>query len=964
MSHTDNLQLHFSSTTVRYWLTFIAFNLLSTLSFAQLGSITGEIRDKGNNETLIGAAVVIKGTLSGASADLDGRYTIAKVTPGSYTLTVQYLGYQPLEVSGVVVTAGGSTRVDLYLEQESTSLSEVKVTAEALKTSISTIQMIQKNSLGVMDGLSADQIKKSPDRNTADVLKRTSGTNIQDGKYVVVRGLNERYNLALVNGAMLPGTEPDKKAFSFDLFPSGMLDNLIIIKSAQPDLPGEFAGGIIRINTRDVPDDPFFNISVGTGMNTQATFREYRRMQGSSTDWLGYDKDFRTLPADWPVDRATLVGLPAEQRLALSRQFRNSYATDNRTALPYGSFQMSGGTKALLGSTELGVIGALSYSTSQRVNYSRASGFGGVGGGAGIGDSMGVTQLISTYNDTAFHTDVNWGAMLNFSARFGPNHRIFLKNAFNITSDNIFTAGRGFRTDGEFVPYRRYQYEFTTNQLLTSQLGGDHSLLKNKVRVDWVASSSRNRRDQPDFRRIRLLLAPNAEGDTVSVFQPQFQPNDADGYRFFAGLSDEVNNALVNITIPFRLGANKHEFKTGVYAQSKRRTFTARPLGYARAPGSVPSDSLLNLPLEQLFDTANIRNGAWWIDEITNPGDRYDASSSINAAYAMMVNKLGLNWKVIWGVRFERFNQKLNWTTTDGRDSVEKDYPDLLPSLNLIYSLSDESNLRFGASRTLSRPEFREIAPFTFYDFDLFAAVAGNPTLVRSRINNFDFRYERFFTGGQMFSMGVFYKTFEDPIEQNFPPGLGSGIQRGISWLNSPTARTVGTELVVRKNINKNLVVSANLTLINSVIEIPYADSTRGIYRRPMQGQAPFIANVVLQYNQPSTGMQFNVFYNQVGRQIAFVGQPDFELADFYENSRPMLDFQMNLPVGERGNITFSAGDIINRPRFIYQDLNGNKKVDNNPIVFGQYEYKGNQDVVTLFRQPGRTFSLGFSYKL
>jgi hypothetical protein len=215
-----------------------------------------------------------------------------------------------------------------------------------------------------------------------------------------------------------------------------------------------------------------------------------------------------------------------------------------------------------------------------------------------------------------------------------------------------------------------------------------------------------------------------------------------------------------------------------------------------------------------------------------------------------------------------------------------------------------------------------------------------------------------------MFSVGVFYKTFEDPIEQNFPPALGGGVQRGLSWLNSPTARTIGTELVVRKNINKNLVVSANLTLINSVIEIPYADSTRGIYRRPMQGQAPFIANVVMQYNQPSTGMQFNLFYNQVGRQIAFVGQPDFELADFYENSRPMLDFQMNLPVGERGNITFSAGDIINRPRFIYQDLNGNKKVENNPIVLNQYEYKGNQDVVTLFRQPGRTFSLGFSYKL
>ena len=577
---------------------------------------------------------------------------------------------------------------------------------------------------------------------------------------------------------------------------------------------------------------------------------------------------------------------------------------------------------------------------------------------------MGVAQLFSTYNDTAFHTDVNWGAMLNFSARFGANHRVFLKNAFNITSDNIYTAGRGFRTDGEFVPYLRYQYEFTTNQLLTSQLGGEHSLFENKVRVDWVASSSRNKRDQPDFRRMRLLLAPNSEGDTVTIFQPQANPNDADGYRFFAGLTDQVNNAFVNVTIPFRLGANKHEFKTGLYAQSKTRTFTARPLGYARAPGPNPSDSLLNLPLEQLFDTVNIRNGAFWIDEITNPGDRYDASSSINAAYAMLVNKLGLNWKLIWGVRFEDFKQSLYWSTTDGQDTVNKKFPDMLPSFNAIYSLNDETNIRFGASRTLSRPEFREIAPFTFFDFDLLASVAGNPTLVRARINNFDLRYERFFNAGQMFSAGVFYKTFENPIEQNFPATLGGGVQRGISWLNSPNARTIGMELVVRKNLNKNLALSANLTLINSVIEIPYADSTRGIYRRPMQGQAPFIANVVMQYNQPATGIQFNLFYNQVGRQIAFVGQPDFELADFYENSRPMLDFQMNLPVGERANITLSAGDIINRPRYIYQDLNGNKQVENNPIIVNQQEYKANKDVVTLFRQPGRTFSVGFSYKL
>nr|MBM3932325.1 hypothetical protein [Sphingomonadales bacterium] len=211
--------------------TLMVMGCLPLSVWAQTASLTGIVRDKSTNETLIGAAVLVKGTTNGSSTDLDGKYLISGINAGKVTLVVQYLGYNSLEVSGVMASVGKTERMDLYLDPSFTALSEVKVEAEALKTTVSAIQLMQKNSASLMDGTSSDQIKKSPDRNTADVLKRSSGTTIQDGKYAIVRGLNERYNLALVNGAMLPGSEPDKKVFSFDIFPAGMLDNLIIIKT-------------------------------------------------------------------------------------------------------------------------------------------------------------------------------------------------------------------------------------------------------------------------------------------------------------------------------------------------------------------------------------------------------------------------------------------------------------------------------------------------------------------------------------------------------------------------------------------------------------------------------------------------------------------------------------------------------------------------------------------------------------
>lgn len=960
------------------WILAVACSL-PLVSWAQTASLTGIVRDKSTNETLIGAAVLVKGTTNGSSTDLDGKYLINGINPGKVTLVVQYLGYNPLEVSGVMANAGKTERMDLYLDPSSTALSEVKVEAEALKTTVSAIQLMQKNSASLMDGTSSDQIKKSPDRNTADVLKRSSGTTIQDGKYAIVRGLNERYNLALVNGAMLPGSEPDKKVFSFDIFPAGMLDNLIIIKTAQPDLPGEFAGGIIRMNTKDVPDSNFVNFSVSGGYNQLATFNTFYRPQGSTSDWLGFDNGkgagARVIPAGWPGNLQDLNNLNPSQKYALTRQFNNNWDPQQFMALPNTSMQFSGGFRKKISNNELGVIGGLNYNYTQRVNYQQVNSFD------EINKPLNYTTIGKNYKDTIYNTEVNWGSMLNFSYRIGANNRLFLKNAFNITSDNVFVRRQGyFGTD--FTPAKRYQIDFTSNRLLTSQLGGDHLLNANKLRLDWTGSYSRMDRSQPDFKRTSYQGIPITVGPDSGKVQWAFNPNSAantdDGYRFFATMWENVNNVVVNLTQPLEWAGHKIEIKAGYYYQSKERAFTARPLGFKQGLGTF-ADSIRYQGLDSIFGPWNAGNGGLMMDEITNPGDRYAAKSILNASYISFNHKIIPKLKAIWGFRYEAFDQELAYDSSlNVKKYITNRFPALLPSMNLVYSLSDAANLRFAASQTLSRPEFREIAPFAFYDFDLFKTVAGNDTLQQAKITNIDFRYEKFGRMGQMFSFGAFYKRFTRPIEQ-FLPALGSNI---ISWLNSPNAQNFGIEVVWRKNLEglsmmglggiwKDMTLNSNLAIIYSQISIPYADRTKGNYLRPMQGQSPFILNLALQYNNPENGIQANLLYNQIGRRIVFIGFPDNNLPDSYENSRPLVDLQFSKSVG-RLSFSISVSDLINLPRYVYWDLNKNGKLDREifkdgaetGIKVGKSEYSLDRDAIIIRNQPGRTVGLGLSYRL
>ncbi|MFM7747142.1 MAG: TonB-dependent receptor domain-containing protein, partial [Bacteroidota bacterium] len=499
------------------------------------------------------------------------------------------------------------------------------------------------------------------------------------------------------------------------------------------------------MNTKDVPDSNFLNFSLSGGYNQLATFNTFYRPQGSTSDWLGFDNGkgpgARIIPTGWPGNLQDLNNLNPSQKYALTQKFNNNWNPNELVASPNTSMQFSGGFRQKIGNNELGVIGGLNYNYTQRVNFQQVNSFD------EINKPLNYTTIGKNYKDTIYNIEVNWGSMLNFSYRIGANNRLFLKNAFNITSDNVFVRRQGyFGTD--FTPAKRFQIDFTSNRLVTSQVGGDHLLNANKLRLDWTGSYSRMDRSQPDFKRTsyqgnQIFSGPDS-GKVQWAFNPNSAANTDDGYRFFATMWENVSNVVLNMTQPFELGGYKHEVKVGYYYQNKQRAFTARPLGFKQGLGTF-ADSIRYQGLDSIFGPWNAGNGGLMMDEITNPGDRYTATSILNAAYVSLNNKVTAKLKAIWGFRFESFDQELAYDSSlNVKKYITNKFPALLPSMNLVYSLSDDANLRFAASRTLSRPEFREIAPFAFYDFDLFKTVAGNDSLKQAKITNIDLRYEKF----------------------------------------------------------------------------------------------------------------------------------------------------------------------------------------------------------------------------
>lgn len=935
--------MFYSSTTFRLKLKelitpslmcLILLLVMSPNSSAQSsGSISGKIIDNSNNEELIGANVLIIGTNYGASSDIDGQFSIKFVPVGKYTLKISYISYQTVTVESVEVKPGEDTKINISLDPASTELEEVVVTAEALKTTETSVLKIQKNSSNIVDGVSSELISKNNSTDGTDVLKRMSGVTITDGKYAFVRGVSDRYNNTLLNGASLPSTDPEKKSFSYDIFPANLIENLITAKTFSPDKPGDFSGGLIQINTIEFPSDFTLNVSASTGFNTLTSFKNYTGYSGGKTDFYGIDDGTRDYPSIINDSKVVKGNFTSDELNSITTAFKNNWNTTNSTAPLNGNIKLSVGDKYELGENILGYVASFNYSSSLS-NEEKERNFY---------DFSGPRY---NFKGNSFSQNIMLGGMLNLSYKFAATNKISLKNVFNQNADDETTIYTGdYRYADQYREITSLRY--VSRSLLSNQLIGEHQFdFIRSTNIDWAVNYSRSTRNEPDARRY--VYARSIENPTDPL---RFQLDQSLATRYYGNLDDQDLSFATNFTIkPFEL-SEAPSFKFGFLYDRKDRNFEARSFGFRNIPGGnfQFEDSVLQQSIDQIFAPENINSTFIEVTEITKPSDSYDSNQKLAAGYLMFDANVFEKIRIASGVRLEYSNQILNSESQTGTlINVSNFYRDWLPSLNLTYGLTNDINLRFAFSTTLSRPEFRELAPFSYFDFISNELVQGNPDLQRSLINNYDLRFELYPSAGELAAVSLFYKNFKNPIEEIL---LASSSNEPIrSFANVSGAKNYGVEFEIRKSlafITSTLDYFSfvgNLSLISSSIVIDENNNV-GFQTsdRPLQGQADYIFNLGLYYDNYESGFSSSLVYNKVGQRIAKVGTSD--LGDIIEKPVDLIDINFSQKVFEKFSIKLSVKDLLNQDRkFIQQTASG--------------------DQIAELRRVGRNISLGFGYQL
>lgn len=937
----------------RTLILLLAF-LLQSAIMAQSTKLSGTVVDGVTGETLPGAQIIIVGSTLTTLTNFDGQYSI-NLAPGNYTVLVKSFGFANKSISGVSVSAGGETTLSVTMEMaQGESLEEVTITASAVRENVNALLIQQKSLSSVSDGISSETIRRTPDRNTGDVLKRISGASIQDNKFAIVRGLNDRYNAAYLNGAPLPSTESDRKAFAFDIFPAALLDNLVIVKTASAELPGEFAGGIIQVNTKSFPGKSFQEFSFSSGLNSITTFRDRIDYKGSPTDWLGLDNGSRNLPAGMPSSNQ-MFQLSSAERVEVAKKFTNDWGLQNKTYLPSFALQYTGGTSKEIGTNRLGLIYALTYNQSNQFNTTRRQSWQNAVG------SNEPSLMESDLNDDNHTVNTLAGALANISYSLGPNTTIGWKNLYSLTSQDRVLMRYGTRQplDAPNQVLRQSARWFTNNQILSSQLNGSHYYESFKGKLQWLASYSGISRSVPNLRNTLYYGDVNVSdtawraGITSTSVGPDYS-----GSRFYGLNLEGITSGQATFELPLNLVSIglRNNLKVGLGGQFRDRTYTARQFGYVLGNFMTFDQELLNQPIDGIFGNQNLNAASGFsIREGTKSSDSYLANATLGFGFAQVDTRFMEKTRINWGLRAENFEQNM-YTKTDNNDTVQVESTklDLLPSVNMIYSLNDAQNLRFSYSRTLNRPEFRELAPFAFYDFQTRFVVTGNPNLVRSTIDNYDARYEWYPGKGQVFSVSGFYKSFINPIEQ----ATREDVVTEYTFVNVPKAIDFGLEFEGRlllstllgkpeSEVLNKITLFANYAAIRSAVTLN--SSAGGDSARPLQGQSPYLINAGVQYQNDESGTSFSAAFNQVGDRIFIVGS--LQEPSIWEKGRAVLDLSFSQDVNEKLSIKVTARDLLAPDLIFFNDIDNNQKWSEGDDQMWRSNF-------------GPTLTLGLSYRL
>ncbi len=865
-------------------------------AFAQTaGQISGKVTDAKSGEVLIGANVILVELATGAAVDLDGSYTIRNVPPGNYTLRFTYVSYAAKVVNNLAVKPGETTKLDVVMQEETIQGQEIVVEASAIMSSESAVLQQQRKAATIGDAVAADQIRRAPDATTGDALRRVTGVAVVDNKFVYVRGTSERYSNTLVNGAQLSSTEPDKKAYAFDTLPSNLLENTVISKSFTPDLPGNFSGGLVQINTIEFPEDFSIRLSVSGAYNTLSTSSGFQVYQGGKHDYWGIDDGTRDLPATINGDKVISSNYSKSELQAIGRSFSNIWAPTGDKAPLNSSYMISIGDGTHLLGKSFGYVGAFSYrNIYDRIELERND-----------FNADDTPQFEFKGEQNKF--SVLWGGLLNLSYKLGDFHKVSFKNLYNRASDDEVTTFLGNYYDAG-AEWQNTGLRFVSRATYSGQLIGEHAFPSLQgLKWDWRASYSASDRDEPDYRRV--IYAREIGSSDPLVANISFIPNPAAGGRFYAGMSDNLGSFGSDFSM--QLGGLK--LKTGGLYNESDREFSAR--NFAFKVTSQTDFNILYSDLNNLFAEEHIGDRGFVIDEITNKSDKYDASEKQFAGYLMFDAPFQVwnkSLRLIAGARVEDNTQKLDsFDAQDRAVKVNLENTDILPAVNLSYNLNSSTNLRAAFSRTVSRPEFRELAPFGFYDFSTVSVIYGNPELRRALISNYDLRFEVFPRAGEILSASVFYKDFTGAIEEVIVPV--SELTR--SFDNASKAKNYGFELEVRKALDfisralANFSATGNYTWVDSRVDVAGSATSLARTGRRLQGQSPYAINLGLLYTDLNFGTSVSVLYNRFGERVAQVGALNQD--DIVELPRDLIDITVSQNLAQRYEIKVSAKDIL-----------------------------------------------------
>ncbi len=910
----------------------------------QAVKITGTVIDSDTETPIAEVSIRVTDTQIRVKTDETGAFSLA-LPSGTYKIHASAPFYNTFVITDFqVITGAAPAPLQIKLTPQVVKLDAIKLPVRLSQSSERGLLEKRMRSSRIEDSISTEEISRLPASSAGEAIKRVTGVSIVGGRYVFVRGLGERYSNTLLNNVEIPSPEPNRRVVPMDIFPASLLASLQTVKTFSPDQPGGFAGGSVQVFTKDFPEELTMSLSMSSGFNTQATGEEGLTYPGGGLDFLGFDDGSRALPnivrdeaADLPIrerGRFTPLGFSPKEIQEFGQSFSNVWSPERRQVPVNQGYKFSLGNSNKLFGKEFGYLGVISYGNSHSYGTQVRNAF-----------RIGLNQTLSpvtSYNVERSGNEVDWGSVLNASLRFSPEHLLSIKTLFTHTAEDETRTWAGFNADRN-TDMQSTRLRYVERQLFSGQLAGMHDFNFGEpvlegpeqpdVSMEWRLTYSRASRDEPDTRENIY----EDRGDGTFTFRDVTHS----GSRFFFDLEDDEYNARLDWKIP--LGA-EGLFKFGGLLRDRARTFDVRRFRFLPAD-QVDATVNLSDPPEILFQAQNIAPRVFELRESTRSTDNYLAGHNIYASYLMLDLPITAKWQVMTGVRLESSDQTV--TTYDPFTASRKEIQanletrDWLPGLNVTYRLTERMNLRLAASRTITRPDFRELAPFEFTDFVGGRTILGNPELERTQIDNFDFRWETFPQIGGILAVSAFYKRFQKPIEQIVQPQA----EVRITYENAEGANNYGLELEARQNLGiltealRKFSINTNAALISSQVVLPEDVGIQTSSERPLQGQCPYIINASIGFEDPNWGISSAIAYNIFGRRLSEVG--NHGVPDVYEQPRGQLDVSFSRTVANYFKFSVSAKNLLN------------------PYV----HYKIG-DATYLEYKLGRAFSFGISYNL